>query len=138
MFMAAIRNFIANGFIENDWSFGEYPTIKLKDATGYKTDLLLRLEEITDSFGKEISVRYWITDKCVSWEEAQEGANRTLMGDCVTDLSCDQFMYSEMTPGVDYESEMIIGGHDLYKELTSYRGKHVWFLIQVEWKGLEG
>lgn len=66
---------VATGYVFDHWN-----TIKLEQPDGYKIDLLLRFREWADSYGSKVAVKYWITDKPMTKEQAQEGFLRTMLG----------------------------------------------------------
>jgi hypothetical protein len=76
---------------------------------------------------KQVTVRYWITDKPCSREEAIEDHARQLMG--IADTSYDVH-YSEITGYLWTDQECKIGGHDLIGELEDSAGK--WLILEIE------
>ena len=85
-------------------------------------------EELQEDISSEmVTVRYWITDKECTREEAQESAVRTQMGmaGCVY-----RALYSETTGYLWTDEEIKIGGHDLLEELSSFDGK--WLILEVD------
>ena len=116
---------IAKGFI-----FDNYSSVKLIQDNGYKVDLISRFAEIVDSFGYKLSVRYWITDTKASFSDAVEGNIKQLLGGTVSELEANSYSYSEYTSGVEYDSDLKIGGHDLLKELEGQSGKWLWIMIE--------
>jgi hypothetical protein len=112
---------VAMGYVFDHWN-----TIKLEQPDGYKIDLLLRFREWADSYGNKVTVKYWLTDKPVTKEQAQEGFLRTLLGAITADMNANEYSYSEYTSGVDYDTELKVGGHDLMRELLGRQGKHLW------------
>lgn len=112
---------VATGYVFDHWN-----TIKLEQPDGYKIDLLLRLREWADSYGSKVTVKYWLTDKPMTKEQAQEGFLRTMLGAITADMEANEYGYSEYTSGVDYDTELKVGGHDLMRELLGQQGKHLW------------
>ena len=117
------------GIVMTGCVFDKWHTIKLKQPDGYKIDLLFRFAEWVDTYGSKMTVKYWITDKPVSKEEAQEGFIRTLLGVAVAELEANEYSYSEYTSGVDYDAELRVGGHNLLNELMEKQGKHLWLYL---------
>lgn len=77
--------------------------------------------------GKQVTVRYWITDKPCWIEEAQEQFLKKLHG--LTNIKFDA-QYSEYTGYLWTTENCEIGGHDLKKELKSHIGK--WLILEIE------
>lgn len=115
-----------SGIVTKGHVFDNWHTIKLEHPDGYKIDLLLRLREWADSYGNKVAVKYWLTDKPMTKEQAQEGFLRTLLGAITADMEANRYSYSELTSGVDYDTELKVGGHDLLRELQGQQGKHMW------------
>ena len=118
-----------SGVIESGSVFSEWDTIKLVQPNGYRIDLVLRLQEWVGSYGQKVSIRYWVTDKPVSLDQAPEGFIRSLGGSASVALDSNEYSYSEVTSGVDYDTELKVGGHDLFKELQGKVSKHLWLEI---------
>lgn len=77
--------------------------------------------------GKVVNVRYWITDKPVSKDEAQEEFMRQAMGDTIVRFGAN---YSEITGYLYTDEDLWIGGHDLAEELRSNVGK--WLILEID------
>ena len=107
----------------------KYSTIKLLQEDGYKVDLLLRFIEFTESYGLKVNVRYWLTDVPTSFDDAQTGFLKSLYGVVNADCCATEYNYSEWTAGMDYDSELNVGGHDLLEELQGHEGKYL--LIEI-------
>lgn len=80
--------------------------------------------------GKVVTVRYWITDKPVTKEEAQEAFMMQVMGVAVVEFRSH---YSEITGYLWTDEDLWIGGHDLAEELRSNVGK--WLILEVDVHG---
>jgi hypothetical protein len=79
--------------------------------------------------GKQVTIRYWITDKQVTKEEAQETFLKTVMG-IATDVTY-YARYSEATGYLWTDEYLKVGGHDLLTELRSNVGK--WLILEIEY-----
>lgn len=119
-----------HGIIREGYALENYPSIKLEQPDGYKIDLIFRLNEWADSFGRSVTVRYWITDKPTTKEDAQEGFIKSLFGPITAEMEAREYSYSEYTSGINYDSDLKIGGHDLLRELLGQAGKHIWIEIE--------
>lgn len=101
--------------------------LKLYDPDGDTPDGPLA-ELLKEAFaGKQVSVRYWITDERVDRDQAQEAFLRTLFGDIEVEFNAH---YSDITGYLWTDEELNIGGHDLLSELKSHKGK--WLILEVE------
>ena len=84
-------------------------------------------EELSWMAGKKVTVRYWITDKQCTKEDACEAHMMTVMGCADVNLEAH---YSEITGYLWTDEYLNIGGHDLLDELKSNIGK--WLILEVE------
>jgi hypothetical protein len=84
-------------------------------------------DELAWIAGKIVTVRYWITDKPCTKDEAQEAAILQIMGLADVDFGA---RYSEATGYLWTDEELNIGGHDLLAELKSNVGK--WCILEIE------
>ena len=119
------------GVIRAGYTFENWKTIKIEQTDGYKVDLLLRFQEWVDSFGKAVTVRYWITDKPTTKEDAQEGFIRSLFGPIAAEMEANSYSYSEYSSGASYDAMLKIGGHDLMVELMGREGEYLWLEISL-------
>ncbi len=78
--------------------------------------------------GKEVSVRYWISDTEKTKQELQEGFLKNLFGAIDAEY---QDAYSDYTGYLWTDENLKIGGHDLLEELRSNLGKFIWLEIDV-------
>lgn len=78
--------------------------------------------------GREVSVRYWISDKEKTKEELQENFLKNLFGAVDAEY---QDAYSDYTGYLWTDENLKIGGHDLLAELQSNLGKFIWLEIDV-------
>lgn len=76
------------------------------------------------------SLRIYATDKKCSLDEATGSVVANLYGDICSDIG--YVGYSEYTITGFYCKEFTIGGHDLAKELDSYRGKYIHFVLEAK------
>jgi hypothetical protein len=105
-------------------SYGEADDILFLSSLGCPLAEVLQ----EDIAYKTVTARYWITDKPVSKQLAQEGFIQQLMGETNCDFgSC----YSEITGYLWTDEEIRIGGHDLIAELRSHVGKFLILEIKI-------
>nr|WP_298659067.1 hypothetical protein [uncultured Flavobacterium sp.] len=78
--------------------------------------------------GKEVSVRYWISDKEKTKEELQENFLKNLFGAVDAEY---RDAYSDYTGYLWTNENLEIGGHDLLGELRGNLGKFIWLEIDV-------
>lgn len=118
-----MEQLIYKGFIEERYR-GE------KDDALFIGDMEYPLAEEFESElqGKQVSIRYWISDTKKTKEQIQEGALKTIMG--VVDAEYGD-RYSEITGYLWTDEELNIGGHDLLAELSSFKRKFVYLEIDV-------
>ena len=85
-------------------------------------------DELSFLCGKKATVRYWLTHKQCSKDEASEAFTNTLLGLC--DIRINS-RYSEYTGYLWTDEDLNIGGHNLLEELKSSAGK--WLILEVEY-----
>lgn len=77
--------------------------------------------------GRQVSARYWITDKEVTRDEAVGQYLKTLFGDAEAEFMAH---YSDITGYLWTDEDLMIGGHDLEDELRSSVGK--WLILEID------
>ena len=100
-----------------------------------EADDILYLSSLTDPLaeelgwmsGKKVTVRYWITDKQCTRDEAAEAAMLIAMG--AADVTLNS-RYSDITGYLWTDEDLNIGGHDLLAELKSSVGE--WLILEVQ------
>lgn len=103
-------------------------------SNGEDFELLMHNDEILAETLEEIhckmvTVRYYISDKEVTLEEAQKAHLLTVMGAAYVEY---EMHYSEITGYLWTDEELQIGGHDLMEELKSHIGKYLILIITIE------
>lgn len=78
--------------------------------------------------GKEVSIRYWISNTEKPKQELQETFLKKLFGAVDAEY---QDVYSDYTGYLWTDQNLKIGGHDLLEELLSYLGKFIYLEIDV-------
>jgi hypothetical protein len=85
-------------------------------------------EELGDTIrNKNVTARYWITDKQATYEEALEDFVKMVSGCSETRFGS---RYSELTGYLWTDEECKVGGHDLIDEFKSNVGK--WLILEIE------
>ena len=84
-------------------------------------------EELEWMRGKQVTVRYWVSDNEATKEEASEDAMKQVMGKADGEFGA---RYSEITGYLWTDEELKVGGHDLLDELRSGVGK--WLILEVD------
>ena len=84
------------------------------------------LEGLECMCGRSVTVRYWITSKQCTMEEAQTLTAMTALG--LIDVEFEHH-YSEHTGYLWTDEKLVVGGHDLLRELQSGAGK--WLIMEV-------
>ena len=127
MITIEIKGIIEKGYTSN------WETIKLVQEDGYKIDLVGRFREAIESFPKsEIQVGYYLADKVCTKAEILEGFLKKLYGSVDVSYESNEYMYSSWTSGVDYDTNLKIGGHDLFRELANEDGRFI--LLELNFK----
>jgi hypothetical protein len=119
-----MKNLVYSGFIIES-VYGEDDDVLFIGENAECPIACVLEEEIA---GKQVSVRYWISNKKKTKEELQESFLKELFG--VVDASYTP-RYSETTGYLWTDEELNIGGHDLLSELRSYIGKFIFLEIDV-------
>lgn len=120
------------GRIEKGWT-DSWQTIKLVQEDGYKIDLVGRFKEATESFpNMGIQVGYYLSDNVCTKEEILEGFLKKLFGSIDASYETNGYAYSSCTTGTDYDTNLTIGGHDLFRELNNEEGRFI--LIELNFR----
>lgn len=115
---------VYQGFIDDD-DYG-FLTVRETDKLDYELAALVQ-EDFDKYIGKPVFVRYFITDKENTENKAKEKLLHKLSGDLSVKYELEA--YSEFTV-LEWEQELIVGGHDLIKELESFMGKYLVLIIE--------
>jgi hypothetical protein len=106
--------------------------IKLVQESGYKVDLISRFIEIKESFpGASIQLSYYISDDPLSKGKIIKEFLTNLYGGITAEYDKNTITYSECTVDTEYDSDLRIGNHDLYVELSDKEDKFIYLLINV-------
>ncbi len=106
--------------------------IKLVQEDGYKIDLVTRLAEIIESFDlKPFQLSYFISPERETKRELIEKHLMHLSGYMEAEYTEDHYAYSEYTQGTDHNTELKIGGHDLYRNLREHKGKFILLIVNL-------
>lgn len=101
---------------------------RIEDTVLYLSSIKYPLADEFCVFNQsQVTVRYWITDRQITLEEAESITAKMAAGVFRSRLFC---RYSEITGYLWTEESMKIGGHNLLNELYNYVGK--WALIEVK------
>lgn len=110
-------------------AWGRFSTLLLKQADGYRIDLVARLNEAVLNYGRKVNVRYWIAAARQSKEAMQKGAMMRVFGKIEVEHDAQEYCYSEYTSGCDYETIVNVDKHNLYYELLGHRGRFLWLEV---------
>lgn len=117
-----MKTLLFQGLLANH-SYGEADDILF--LSGLRDPLAEELRNAIER--KQVTARYWITDRQVSKDEADEAWVGELMG--LAD--CEFYShYSETTGYLWTDENARIGGHDLIGELKSYAGR--WLILEID------
>lgn len=97
------------------------------DDALYVGDNVLALQ-LEDLVGTVVSVRYWISDKEMTKDEATEEFLYHLLGILDSEFTPH---YTEITGYIGVTEELHIGGHDLLEEIRSHLGSYLILEIEV-------
>jgi len=111
--------------------FVHWDTILLEQSSGYKVDLLLRLEELSNNFEGKVSISYWISKTPKTAEELLEYNILAAEGFVNIDFDAREIVYSEYTKDMEYETDFSVGGHNLLKELQKNVGSYLYLMVEV-------
>jgi hypothetical protein len=102
---------------------------KMSDS-GLTIDYYPLAEEFKDHdlANRTVNIRYWISDTEDTPDVIKECHLKTLIG--VVDVDYGYIFYSEISGGQVTAEKLMVGGHDLIKELTSFNGKYI--LLEIE------
>jgi len=85
-------------------------------------------EKLQDEIAnKQVSLRYWVTEKEVTKEQATESVIQAISGLADCNFGSN---YSEVTGYLWTDEDCKVGGHDLLLELHSYVGK--WLILEID------
>lgn len=106
--------------------YGEYSDIAIVDETGYKRLLAGAIRDFTINYGRHVNLRYYTSKHPLkSLSHAQTVFMTKLFGGLDVDFSAQEVGYSDITNWMEYTTELRIGGHDLFKELSEQDGGYI-------------
>lgn len=111
-----MKTIILRGFL-TEAAYGEGDALYLSDN---ENPLVERLEEIKD---KQVSIRWFTSDKEKIFEQAEEDLIRTIMGEAEEVYLNNA--YSDYTGYLYTDENLTVGGHDLIEELRSFKGQFI-------------
>jgi hypothetical protein len=107
--------------------------IKLVQDDGYKIDLVGRFNEAAESYkNSSVQVSYYLSDKPCTKNEMIEGWLKSISGSIDAGYTTDSYRYSSWTHVTDYDTNLKIGGHNLYNELRDSEGRFI--IIELNFK----
>lgn len=106
--------------------------LEIDDYTCLKCGDSYLVEDVEADFkkGDNVFVRYYVTDKEVTEDEAKQALILKTIGGNVDELEFVLDAYSEFTI-VQLEEHLVVGGHDLFNELQNCEGKFLTLIIEV-------
>jgi hypothetical protein len=81
--------------------------------------------------GDKVFVRYYLSDKEITLDQANRALIIKTCGGDIDELEFILDAYSEYTI-MDYKEELKVGGHDLFEELEDYEGKYLILIIEKQ------
>ncbi len=113
--------------LEGSWGEGDDILYLSPNVNSYYDGEVLA-EVLEELKGEPVSVRYHITSKEMSLDEATEDYIKKLYGKVDADVG---HHYSEITGYLWTDEEINIGGHDLIEELHSFIGKYLILVVDI-------
>lgn len=113
-----IRGIISKGDYQDDWA-----AVFIGD-----TDQPFIEKIQNDIDGKQVSLRYFISDTEKSKDELLENLIKQISGDSEAEYNS---RYSDLTGYLWTDQNLKIGGHDVLAEISSYEGKFIHLEIDV-------
>jgi hypothetical protein len=127
--------FVLKGYIEPGES-GNFDTIYLLEGRGMlnkKQDLVKKFESINELYNSEVGVSFYISNDKKGEEEVKEQYLKQIFGDISASYDDNTYYYSEYTyDNSSYDTTLMVGGHNLLRELETYKGK--WCVIKIKLK----
>ena len=115
-----------SGYLNRDGYFGGDSDSCLAIKT--KEDNIVLAEIFEEKFnGKEVYIKYYITDEETTIEDMEEKYIKKLFGLVQASIYP---VYSDITGYLWTNEEIEVNGHNLFKELDSYVGKFINILIR--------
>lgn len=125
---------VLRGKIIRDSHSDLWDTVKLQQQNGLKIDLVSRFMEFSESFNGPFSLSYFISSEPMNEMELKVALVKHLSGALDASYDANGYAYSEYTQGTDYDSSLMIGGHDLLSELLSKQGRYLHLTLTVKTK----
>lgn len=104
------------------------------DSNGEEDDILYLnseplAEELEYLHCKIATIKYYISDKEITLEQAEELFIKSLFGQIEADYC---MRYSDITGYLWTDEELMVGGHDLLNELKTYNGKYLILIADTD------
>lgn len=123
------------GYIEPG-NNGNFETIYLREGRGIlngKIDLVKKFESISELYNTEVGVSFYVVNDKKADNDIQEQYLRQIVGGIEASFDDNTYYYSEWTfDDSSYDTTFRVGGHDLLRELNTYKGK--WCSIKIKLK----
>jgi hypothetical protein len=98
----------------------------------HDTEILAeKIKDDIDQYGNYLSVRYWITDTPINRDEAEQMLALQVLGYGDVDYG---MRYSDCTGYLWTDEQIMVGGHDLLRELSDHMGKFLVLEIKYDSK----
>jgi hypothetical protein len=121
------------GYIEPG-NNGNFETIYLLEGRGIlngKIDLVKKFESISELYNTEVGVSFYVVNDKKADNDIQEQYLRQIVGGIEASFDDNTYYYSEWTfDDSSYDTTFRVGGHDLLRELNTYKGK--WCVIKIK------
>lgn len=105
-------------------SNGEEDEILSIDGRGYLSEII---KDHIEDYGRYLTVRYWVANENLEPEKMKMAFIRKAMGLEEVDYG---ICSSETTGYLWTTDDIVVGGHDIKRELESYLGKYLYMEIE--------
>ena len=116
------------GIIKQGYSDGFNP-IYIVQEDGYKVNLITLFDELVDNYGSKVTIKYWTAINRQKDDNIKKGIIYKLAGIVEAGFEREDYQYSEMSSGTDYNNILNVGDHNLYSELMDREDKYL--LLEV-------
>ncbi len=111
----------------------DYQKIRVMEPDGNVVDIIERMRAVKNFHPKgEISISIHSSNKPITKSKAVRGLMEFLYGDVDAQYTRNSYCYSSYTHGVDFNSYLTVGGHNLFEEWWQHDGKYVCIIINVK------
>lgn len=126
-----IKEFTYCGYLKYSYGDGlgdEWSTIKIGEY-----DLFKKIRAISELYETDVQISYYTAKSEQPKNKMMEGYLKKLFGAVEAEQRAEEYCYSEMTYGTDYEVDFTVGGHCLFQELKEHENKYIAMIIRIKY-----